>query len=444
MTHPASQLQDADLEALVRPDKVHRKVYVDPDIFALEMERIYGHIWIYIGHDSQVPYTGDYVASQIAGHQVVMVRGADDSVNVVYNRCPHKGAMLVPEGTGNTRKLFRCPYHGWTFHLDGTMMTAPLKNGYEGTCFDPANPEFHMTKLARVERYRGFVFASMAAEGPTLKEFLGGAITSIDNLCDRSPVGEVEVAGGVFRVMQQSNWKVFYENLHDTMHPMVTHESSVVAARQQYRALPEGSPMPLELLVMDGNGEPYPFWESLELRGFDNGHGYMEAIFNPNAGNDPVMQEYKAAMHAAYGEARTAEILGMNRHNTVIYGSGSPHTVFQQFRVIRPVAVDRTLIEIYTFRLKGAPPAVFERALLYANVINSPSSNVMPDDIEVYNRVQLGNQNKVGGEWVSMHRYHGTDRKLDDGSVSINGTSELPMRNQFAAWRRYMLAGDAA
>ena len=117
---------DADLDTLVRPDKVHRKVYVDPDIFALEMERIYGHIWIYIGHDSQVPYTGDYVASQIAGHQVVMVRGADDSVNVVYNRCPHKGAMLVPEGTGNTRKLFRCPYHGWTFHLDGTMMTAPL------------------------------------------------------------------------------------------------------------------------------------------------------------------------------------------------------------------------------------------------------------------------------------------------------------------------------
>ncbi len=116
--------------------------------------------------------------------------------------------------------------------------------------------------------------------------------------------------------------------------------------------------------------------------------------------------------------------------------------MFQQFRVIRPVAVDRTMIEIYTFRLKGAPPAVFERALLYTNVINSPSSNVMPDDIEVYNRVQLGNENRIGGEWVSMHRYLGTDKKLDDGAVSTNGTSELPMRNQFQAWSRYMLAGD--
>ncbi len=313
---------DSELGDMVRPDKVHRKVYVDPDIFALEMERIYGQIWIYIGHDSQVPNTGDYVASKIAGHELVMVRAANRAVNVVYNRCPHKGAMLVPEGTGNTRKFFRCPYHGWAFHLDGKMLSVPLKDGYENTCFDSSNPEFHLTTLARVETYRGFVFASMSAEGPGLKEFLGGALSSIDNLCDRSPVGEVEVAGGVFRVMQQSNWKVFYENLHDTMHPMVTHESSVVAAGAQSKSVPEGSPMPFELLVMDGNGEPYPFWESLELRAFDNGHGYMQAILNPNAGNDPAMREYKEQMIAAYGEARTAEILGMNRHNTVIYGSG--------------------------------------------------------------------------------------------------------------------------
>jgi hypothetical protein len=146
-------------------------------------------------------------------------------------------------------------------------------------------------------------------------------------------------------------------------------------------------------------------------------------------------------LEQAWGRERALEILGMNRHNTIIYGSGSPHTVFQQFRVIRPVAVDRTMIEIQTFRLKGAPEAVFKRSLMYANVINSPSSNVMADDVEVYKRCQEGNLTD-GGDWISLHRYLGTDRTVPGGMISTNGTSELPMRNQFRAWKQYMLATE--
>lgn len=429
------------IAALVRDDSVHKSVYTDPALYQLEMERIYGRAWIYVGHDSQVPNPGDFHATRIGDQDVVMVRASDRQVHVLYNRCPHKGAQVVPEGCGNTGKFFRCPYHAWTFKLDGAHLAAPLRAGFEGTCYDPKHPDFSMRKLARVESYRGFVFASQAAEGPALQEFLGGVISSIDNLCDRSPVGEVEVAGGVFRVWQNSNWKVFYENLHDTMHAQVTHESSVVAARDQARAMGE---MPLELHIMDGNGEPYEFWEKLDLCAYDNGHGYMEGIFNPGAAErDPVMRAHADALEAAYGPERTREILGMNRHNTIIYGSGSPHTVFQQFRVIRPVAVDRTMIEIQTFRLKGAPEAVFRRSLMYANVINSPSSNVMADDVELYARCQKGNQTR-GGEWVSLHRYVGTDREVEGGMVSTNGTSELPMRNQFRAWKQYMTAAEAS
>lgn len=429
------------IAALVRDDSVHKSVYTDPALYQLEMERIYGHAWIYVGHDSQVPNPGDFHATRIGDQDVVMVRANDGQVHVLYNRCPHKGAQVVPEGCGNTGKFFRCPYHAWTFKLDGAHLAAPMKAGFAGTCYDPKHPDFSMRKLARVESYRGFVFASQAAQGPALRDFLGGVISSIDNLCDRSPVGEVEVAGGVFRVWQNSNWKVFYENLHDTMHAQVTHESSVAAAREQAREMGE---MPLELHIMDGNGEPYEFWEKLDLCAYDNGHGYMEGIFNPGAADrDPVMRAHADALEQAYGPERAREILGMNRHNTIIYGSGSPHTVFQQFRVIRPVAVDRTMIEIQTFRLKGAPEAVFKRSLMYANVINSPSSNVMADDVELYARCQKGNQTH-GGEWVSLHRYAGTDREVPGGMVSTNGTSELPMRNQFRAWKQYMTATEAS
>jgi phenylpropionate dioxygenase-like ring-hydroxylating dioxygenase large terminal subunit len=432
---------DAEIAELVRDDSVHKAVYTDPAIFELEMRRIYGRAWIYVGHESQVPQPGDTHTTRIGDQDVILVRGADREVNVLYNRCPHKGAKLLADGDANVGKFFRCPYHAWTYKLDGQHLAAPLRNAFEGTCFDPKNPEFSMRKLARVENYRGFVFASQSAEGPGLKAFLGGVISSIDNLCDRSPVGEVEVAGGVFKVWQPSNWKVFYENLHDTMHARVTHESSFTAARDQAQSMGH---MPLELHIMDGNGEPYAFWEKLDLRAYDNGQGYMEGIFDPGAADkDPVTRSHFESLEAAHGAERAREILGMNRHNTIIYGSGSPHTVFQQFRVIRPVAVNRTQVEIQTFRLKGAPPALFKRALVYANLINSPASNVMPDDVEVYGRCQEGNLTE-GGDWVSMHRYHGTDRALPDGMVSTNGTSELPMRNQFKAWKQFMTAPEAA
>jgi len=431
-------LSSQTLADLVRADSVHKRVYTDPAIFELEMRRIYGRAWVYVGHESQVPASGDYHTTRLGDQDVVMVRATDGRVHVLYNRCPHKGTKLVADGSGCTGKFFRCPYHAWTFKLDGSHLSLPLKEGLEGTCYDPRHPDFSMRRVARVDGYRGFVFASQAADGPDLVTFLGGVASSIDNLCDRSPEGKVKVAGGgVFRVLQQSNWKVFYENLHDTMHARVTHESSVVAAREQARQIGN---LPFELLIMAGNGEPYEFWEKLELRAYRNGHGYMEGIFDPGAATrDPVSRAHFEVLAGVHGEERARAILGMNRHNTIIYGSGSPHTVFQQFRVIRPLSVERTLVEIQVFRLEGAPPEVFERALTYANLINSPSSVVMPDDVEVYRRCQDGNRTR-GGDWVSLHRYLGTDKALADGMVSINGTSELPMRNQFAAWRAYMLA----
>lgn len=429
-------ISNEELAGMIREDSVHKRVYTDPEIFQLEMQRIYGQAWIYVGHESQVKNPGDYHTTRIGDQDVIMVRASNGAVNVLYNRCAHKGAKLVAEGDGNVGKFFRCPYHAWTYKLDGSHLSLPLKAGLEGTNYSPTNPDFSMKPVARVESYRGFVFASQSPEGEDLKSFLGGVITSIDNLCDRSPVGEVEVAGGVFRVLQPSNWKVFYENLHDTMHARVTHESSFEAAREEAKEIGE---MPFELLIMDGNGESYEFWEKLQLRAYRNGHGYMEAIFDPAAASrDPVSRAHNEALAKVHGAERASEILGMNRHNTVIYGSGSPHTVFQQFRVIRPLEVNRTMIEIQTFRLKEAPPEVFDRALTYANVINSPSSNVMPDDVEVYRRCQEGNMN-AGGNWVSLHRYLGTDVDTEDGKVSTNGTSELPMRNQFLAWSQYML-----
>ena len=140
---------EEQLAAMVRGDSVHRGVYTDPAIFDMEMERIYGRAWIYVGHESQVPRTGDYHTTRLGDQDVLMVRAADGRVHVLYNRCPHKGAKVVADGEGCAGKFFRCPYHAWTFKLDGSHLGVPLKQGLEGTSYDPADPTFSMRRLAR-------------------------------------------------------------------------------------------------------------------------------------------------------------------------------------------------------------------------------------------------------------------------------------------------------
>ncbi len=428
----------AALRDKVRPDRIHRSVYTDPAIFDLEMARIFGRAWIYVGHASQVPNPGDYAATRIGRQPVVMVRHGDGSIRVLHNRCGHKGAEVVGNRCGSVR-FFRCCYHGWTFKTDGSLHAMPRRHGYDGTPIDLADPRHGMMPVARCDSYRGFVFASLAADGPDLKAFLGAALSSIDDMVDRAPDGELEVAGGVFRVMQRSNWKIFMENLNDGMHPMVVHQSSIDASRDQAADL-DGAP-PLALKIMIGNGEPYEFWERLSLTTTPNGHSWMGGIVSARGG-DPVFAAYKAELEKRHGAVRTEEILAVERHNTIFYPNVSIQSSFQQIRVLHPQSVDRTLVEIWSFRLKGAPEAMYQRTLTYSNVVNSPASIVMPDDIEAYRRVQTGLLSD-GADWVSLHRDAGRDRETPLG-LQASTTSELPMRNQFKVWLDYMTAGAAA
>src|SRR5918992_2958432 len=141
------------LQALVEPDRVHRDVYIASEVFELEMERLWSRTWIYLGHTSQVPRPGDFITADIAAKPVILVRHTDGNVRVLMNRCAHKGTKLVYDYAGNTGKTLRCPYHAWTYRLDGTLLHIPLKEGYEGTRLAPQG----LTPITH-EVYRGFVF----------------------------------------------------------------------------------------------------------------------------------------------------------------------------------------------------------------------------------------------------------------------------------------------
>ena len=426
-----------NLDHLVQADRVHRSVYTDQTLFDLEMEHIFEKIWVYCGHESQVKKPGDYWTLQIGRQPMVMVRGEDMRVHVLYNRCPHRGVMLCGNQSGNTGKHFVCSYHAWSFRLDGRISAIPLAKGYEGTRLSFDDPDASMVPAARVESYRGFVFASLSSTGPSLTEFLGEAKVAFDDICDRSPEGEVEAVPVCHRVMQRSNWKFFMENQLDALHPSVTHQSTGVPARRvENRVKSEKGAAPLFFHYLSAFASSFDQWDSVQTVNFPNGHGILKAYMGLRP-TDPDTLEYEALMKKAYGEQKAEEFLSRSIHHVLVYPYLSVQSPLQQLRCLRPQGPDRTLSEIWHFRLKGVPEAIYRRSLWYFNLVNSPATLINADDLENWTKGQWGLQSK-GGEWVSFHREHGRDTETDGVAYSNKGTSEVVMRNQFKAWKHYM------
>jgi benzoate/toluate 1,2-dioxygenase subunit alpha len=428
----------AAIRRLVLPDAIHRDVYLDPELFDLEMERLWRNTWIYVGHDSQVPQSGDFYSTVIGREPVFMVRGADRRVRVFPNRCAHKGTKLVSAIHGKCQSgVIRCPYHGWTYRLDGRLRTVPLKSGYDGTGFESSSASKGLIEVLSVN-YRGFVFARLAADGTDFHEYFGASLSSIDNMVERSPEGRLEVAGGVLRYLHDCNWKLYVENLNDAMHPMVAHESSAGTAKKLWDTAPAQMPVPMAIEQFTPFVNGYDFFERMGVCVYDNGHSYTGVNFSIHSKYSGV-GDYERRMNDAYGEARAREILGEARHNTVYYPSLTLKGAIQTIRVARPLSVDRTVIESWTFRLAGAPDEMLARTMTYSRLINAPTSIVGHDDLHCYRAIQEGLA-AAGTQWVSLHRNHSAAE--ESGIAGVYGaTNEVPMRGQFRAWADFMTRG---
>ena len=432
------------LDSLVREDRVHRSVYSDPAIFELEMRRVFGRAWLILGHESQVSSPGDYFCTEMARQPVIVARHQDHSIHVLFNRCTHRGSMVCHEQRGNL-KQFVCPYHGWTYATNGQLRSVPIAHNY-GEDFPARMAGLNLIPVARVDRYRGFIFASLAADGPSLLEFLGHMSSSFDDLIDRSPSGEIEVAGGVFKHAYNGNWKLVLENHNDTVHPAFVHASSIFAASGPETVAP--TPVSdIAIRQMRQNGVPAEVWEKLGLWTAGAGHSYMGDYHDDKrlvAGLDnPVFREYAEALGAHLGRARANEVLAVSRFNSIVYPNCSFMSQFRQLRIVHPVAVDRTVVHTYSFRMKGAPPKLFQDTIAFGNVVNGTASWVLTDDLEVYERAQKGLTGQLA-DWVYLGRGFGEDR--DDEHATRRGgtgTSEIHIRNQLAAWKRYMNADGA-
>ena len=433
-----------DFTALATAQRVHRSVYTDPAVFAAEEQRIFRRAWLYVGHESQVNAAGDWLLTRLGPDEMILIRGDDGALSLLHNRCPHRGSRLVSGERGHSRHLV-CPYHAWSFDAGGTLTGLPLPEGYPAAYLHDAGAR-NVARAPRVQSYRGFVFASHAAEGPSLVEYLQGIAFAIDNLVDRAPAGRVTQVGGALRMVYRGNWKLFMENAVDLVHPGFVHASAVAAARsdREAAALPGVTGQVVQMQL--ANGLRPAEWDELSIHGFSGGHVSMDSFYRQGViaaqRDDPVFRRYFDALAGTHGEARAREILAVDRFNNLVWPNVSINSRFQAMRVVQPLAPDLTQVTSWCFALDGAPEEMTRLTLRFLTAAASPASLVAADDLEVFERCQRGFGGQ-GPEWLDISR--GALRDRESGSHWLApGTSEIPIRLQFGAWRRWMSVENSA
>ncbi len=430
MNSGASRWDSAALSALVQAHQVHRDLYLDADLFALEMQRLWARTWLYVGHASQIPETGDFISALLGAQPVLMLRRADGGISVLLNRCAHKGAQLTLEPHGNAGRTLRCPYHSWSYRLDGSLLGIPLREGYQAPCFDGAPAAKGLSPYGEVAVHRGFVFARGGEVGIGFDDWAGEQRGALDLLADRSPQGELRIAGGVLRSVVHANWKIYLENVNDAVHPVSAHQSANDAARAVWDAVPAASATPLAVQQLLPFGSGHDFFQRMGGRILRHGHSVLGTWYSIHTGYSSL-PGYADQLRAAHGAARASQVLAFTPQNVVFYPALALKGAPQVLRVLRPLAVDRTLVEAWAFEPVGAPGALLESALTYNRSVFSPTSIVAADDLHLFESVQRGLAARAN-PWVSLHRDAHSESETLPRNVS--GIDEALLRNQYRAW----------
>ncbi len=213
-------MEEWDLAKLVDTEAgtVSPYLFTDPEIHRLELERIFAKSWLFVGHESEIPNPGDFVARVMGTDHVIVSRGTDGAIRVMLNACRHRGRRVCVEDAGKTAQ-FKCPYHGWTYAVSGELVGVPFFEAYQGQ-LDVSM--LGLLQAPRVETYHGMIFASWEAMGVPLAEYLGPLAWVFDMLFART--GSVEVVGPPIRWIVPANWKLGAANFAgDGHHVAVTH-----------------------------------------------------------------------------------------------------------------------------------------------------------------------------------------------------------------------------
>jgi phenylpropionate dioxygenase-like ring-hydroxylating dioxygenase large terminal subunit len=411
-----------DYDRLIQPARVHGSLYTDPAVFADELTRIWYRTWVFVGHESEIRQPGDYVRKTMGLQDVIMTRGSDGAVHLLLNRCAHRANLVCEADRGNARS-FRCPYHGWTYRNTGELIGFPFNTGYGGK--GTIESELSLAAVPRIASHQGFVFASLAAEGPDLSEHLGEAAGELDRLARLSPEGEISLTAGWLRHRTRANWKLLAENETDGYHPQFVHGSIFSVT---------GSPI----------GALYSDKSTAVTRDLGGGHSENDLRPEFRRAAEPMrwfgttadrVPGYVDRMRAAYGEEAEAILV-----------EGAPHVMIFpnlfiaeiQVFVIQPVAAGECVQHSTAVQLAGA--GELNRRMVSQSVGSvGPAGMLLADDTEMYERNQRGVA-MLQPEWLDLRRGLARERTDERGLKIGTATDETAMRGFWAHYRSLMAA----
>ncbi|MFN4154167.1 MAG: aromatic ring-hydroxylating oxygenase subunit alpha [Paracoccaceae bacterium] len=212
---PLAELRANVAQPFERATAMPKSVYTSPEFAALEQQHIFAREWLCAGRADALPNPGDYLTMEISGEPIIILRDREGALRGLSNVCRHRMSTLL-EGRGNTRSIV-CPYHAWTYNLDGTLRGAPAMTLNEGFCKD----QIALPKV-RVENWLGWIMVTLNPDAPAPSD----ALKDVENL-----VGYLDMENYVEAFREEfhwnTNWKVLAENFMESYHLPVCHEGTI-------------------------------------------------------------------------------------------------------------------------------------------------------------------------------------------------------------------------
>ena len=190
-----------------------REYYTSPDIFAAESERVFAREWVCVGREESIAQPGAYMLAEIAGESLIVLRDRNGVVRAFYNVCRHRGTRLCEATSGRFSQTIQCPYHAWTYRLDGSLTGAPHMDEVED--FDKAAYPLHG---ASIGSWEGFLFVNLASDHEPFEQAfapLAGRFARF-NLAGLHTVRRIDYD-------VSANWKLILQNYNECLHCPTIH-----------------------------------------------------------------------------------------------------------------------------------------------------------------------------------------------------------------------------
>jgi len=391
----ASYLMDDKENGIYRAD---RKVFTDPELYELEMKYIFEKNWMYLCHESQIKDPGDFFTVHMGRQPVIVTRDKSGEIHGFINACTHRGAQLVNTAGGNKRSL-TCPFHMWSFNMDGTLMDCGENKGNVGYSDAFSKDDLGLKKIGNIESYRGFVFGVLDDNACTLAEYLRDAKQMIDLLVDQSDEG-LEILPGATTYTYDGNWKLQAENGVDGYHLEAIHGNYVMTIMNRAKIKGAADTVkPVAVGEMTGGTTEKP----AGYFSYGNGHVTLYGEL-PNPKDRPLHMGGKMpGIIEKFGKDR-GEFMGSFLRNTCLY----PNVFLMdqmstQIRHFRPVAVDKTEVTTYCIAPIGESDAARERRIRQYEDFFNATGMATPDDLTAFNNSQSGFMGEKA-KWSDMSR----------------------------------------